>query len=119
MWGTVIFNTDNQNAGRGTAAWQVQMENGAPQQKCVLPLDAAEVEWQIPFATWQARAGCPAGSYATGVACVACPAGTIKAVGGGDFLVPTACAACEAGTGPANGATTCEPCGKGTARLSS
>merc|ERR1719313_1316718 len=25
MWGTVIFNTDNQNAGRGTAAWQVQM----------------------------------------------------------------------------------------------
>jgi hypothetical protein len=54
MWGTVRFNTYNQNSGRGTAAWQIQMESGSPAQKCVLPLDSAEVEWQLPFATWQA-----------------------------------------------------------------
>ena len=57
-----------------------QDEDGTlvPKQRCVLPPEAAEVELNIPFPSWDSRFGCPPGSYNSGTVCMPCPPGTFS-----------------------------------------
>eukprot|EP00913_Durusdinium_trenchii_P025228 g23683.t1 len=76
----VRFNRFNQNNGRMSVNWQV-LEDG--NTRPVLPAEAAATQFRFPSPSWDARIGCPAGTYATGLLpvpteCVACPEGRAR-----------------------------------------
>eukprot|EP00438_Fugacium_kawagutii_P002874 Skav222168 [mRNA] locus=scaffold3048:150542:161678:- [translate_table: standard] len=80
LYGMVRFNRFNQNNGRLTVNWQV-LENGG--SRPVLPPEAAATQFRFPSPTWDARLGCPAGTYADGVLpvptqCTPCPEGRFR-----------------------------------------
>ncbi|CAL1159370.1 unnamed protein product, partial [Cladocopium goreaui] len=82
LYGMVRFNRFNQNNGRLTVNWQVLEDGGT---RPVLPPEAAATQFRFPSPTWDARLGCPAGTYADGVLqvptqCTPCPEGRARSV---------------------------------------
>ncbi|CAK9062823.1 unnamed protein product [Durusdinium trenchii] len=74
LFGMVRFNRFNQNNGRMSVNWQV-LEDGNTR--------SAATQFRFPSPSWDARIGCPAGTYATGLLpvpteCVACPEGRAR-----------------------------------------
>lgn len=82
LFGMVRFNRFNQNNGRMSVNWQVLEDGGT---RPVLPPEAAATQFRFPSPTWDARLGCPAGTYAAGslpvpTECRACPEGRFRNV---------------------------------------
>eukprot|EP00435_Cladocopium_sp_Y103_P045137 s152_g12.t2 len=82
LYGMVRFNRFNQNNGRLTVNWQVLEDGGT---RPVLPPDAAATQFRFPSPSWDARLGCPPGSYADGLLqlptqCTACPEGRARSL---------------------------------------
>lgn len=135
MWGVVRFGSNHQNSGRETAAWQISLPNGAsePEQLCVFPADAAQVEMEA-FPSWEAKFGCPPGSRNTGLVCEPCVAGKYSSQttpglketqcemcpdGLGTMATSTGnsmCTPCPVGFHNDNKSGICEPCPPGTAQ---
>ena len=77
LYGMIRFNRFNQNNGRLTINWQVLEDGGT---RPVLPAESAATQFRFPSPSWDARLGCPAGTYADGT-----------------LQVPTQCTPCQEG----------------------
>mmetsp|Transcript_111438 Transcript_111438/g.354723 ORF Transcript_111438/g.354723 Transcript_111438/m.354723 type:complete len:1595 (-) Transcript_111438:541-5325(-) len=119
LWGLVRFNRFNQNNGRFPVSWQV-LEDGAPD--VVLPPEAAQIAFRFPSPSWDARFGCPAGTFATGpsdlaipILCQPCESGTYRNVTS-SVLKSSECSQCPTGRGTlpySTGAIVCDTCPQG------
>eukprot|EP00933_Yihiella_yeosuensis_P070296 TRINITY_DN7805_c0_g1_i2.p1 TRINITY_DN7805_c0_g1~~TRINITY_DN7805_c0_g1_i2.p1 ORF type:complete len:1299 (+),score=204.13 TRINITY_DN7805_c0_g1_i2:53-3949(+) len=104
LYGQVRFNRFNQNSGQMTVNWQV-LENGGTRP--VLPAENAATRFRFPSPTWDARLGCPPGTFAKNPS---------------DLTVPTECVPCGEGTHKKNSSailtsSVCEVCPKGFGTL--
>ncbi|CAE6972696.1 SVEP1 [Symbiodinium natans] len=114
LYGQIRFNRFNQNNGRMSVNWQILEDGGT---RPVLPPEAAATPFRFPSPSWDARLGCPAGTYAGGTAtldvpteCVRCPEGRFRnsASQGLNF---SQCEQCSAGLGTMPGVTGSTECG--------
>lgn len=95
IFGTISFGWNGQNRGRSTVNWQI-FENNVT--RTLLPVESASAQFRIPAPSWDARLGCPNGTYASGT------------------ILATECIPCQEGTyrnrpSPPLEFTQCEPCG--------
>eukprot|EP00435_Cladocopium_sp_Y103_P016147 s1465_g4.t1 len=120
LFGTIIFSRTNQNQGRSSVNWQV-MEDG--HTRPVLPVDVAVTSWRSPSPSWDAKQGCPPGSFGVGdlsssktaTECRLCKAGTFRNISSAP-LTFSQCEQCPYGLGTLaneSGSTSCHFCPEG------
>lgn len=119
LYGMIRFNRFNQNNGRMSVNWQI-LEDG--DTRPVLPPEAAATPFRFPSPSWEARLGCPVGTYAGGTAtldvptqCILCPEGRFRdSMSQG--LNFSECQQCPEGVGTlpgVTGSTECSSCPAG------